>query len=117
MLGKIGTSVVLATALFLGAVRLPAVPCILSNAPTEKACTAGCCKNKSCCETSQRRTGPPVQPLAKAASDQQNIATFALTVPVVAVCDQAAAELFVFPTAECSAHSPPPLALICIRLI
>ena len=33
MLGKIGMSVVFATALFLGAVRLPAAQCILSNAP------------------------------------------------------------------------------------
>jgi hypothetical protein len=116
MLGKIGTSVVVATALFLGAVRLPAVPCILSNAPSEKACAPGCCKNKSCCETSHQRTAPPVQPLAKAGSNQQNIATFAATGPV-AVFDQAATELFVFPSAECSTHSPPPLALICIRLI
>lgn len=116
MLGKIGTSMVVATALFIGAVRLPAVPCILSNAPSEKACAPGCCKNKSCCETSQQRTGPPVQPLAKTGTDQQNIATVAPIVPV-AVFDQATAELFVFSSAEGRAHSQPPFALICIRLI
>jgi hypothetical protein len=116
MLGKIGTSVVIAVSLFLGAVRLPAVPCILSNAPVEKKCTMGCCKYKSCCETSDKRTGPPLQPLAKAGSAHQNIATFASTVPV-AVFDHSATELFVFSSAECGTHSPPPLALICIRLI
>jgi hypothetical protein len=116
MLARISISVMLATGLFLSAVRLPAAPCILSNAPSEKACTMGCCKNKSCCETSQQRTGPPVQPQAKAGSDQQNIATVAPTVPG-AVFAQAAPEFFAFPRANCRTHSPPPLALICIRLI
>ena len=116
MLGKIATSVILATALFLGAVRLPAVPCILSNAPVEKKCMMGCCKYKSCCETSDKRTGPPVQPLEKAGSAHQNIATFAATIPV-AVFDHSPTELFVFSSAEYSGHSPPLLALICIRLI
>jgi hypothetical protein len=116
MLSKIGTSVIVATALFLGAVRLPAAPCILSNAPTEKACNMGCCSYKSCCETSHQRTGPPVQPLAKAGSDQQNIATLASTVAVV-VLNEAAIDSFVFPSVESCAHSPPPLALICIRII
>jgi hypothetical protein len=116
MLGKIGTSVVLATALFLGAVRLPAAPCILTNAPTEKACTMGCCKYKSCCETSDKRTGSPVQPLAKAGSDQQNIASLpAIVAPVIS--RNIAQELFAFSSAEHAAHSPAPLALNCIRLI
>src|SRR2546428_9817073 len=116
MLGKIGTSVILATALFFGAIRLPAAPCILSNAPSEKACAPGCCANKTCCETSHQRTGPPVQPLAKSGSDQQNIAALPPAVAVVVV-NQAATDSSFFPSAEPTAHSPPPLALICIRLI
>jgi hypothetical protein len=116
MLGRISISVMLAAALLLGVVRVPAAPCILSNAPAEKACPMGCCEYKSCCETSQKRTGSPVQPLAQSVSDQQNIATLASTVPVT-VFDQAATELFVFSRAEGSAHSPSPLALSCIRLI
>src|ERR1700730_2931689 len=116
MAGKISVSVMLATALILGAVRLPTAPCILANAPSEKACTPGCCANKSCCETSHQRTGRPVQPLAKSSSDQQNIATLSSTA-AVAVSDQTATELFVFPSVEQGVHSPAPLALICIRLI
>ena len=65
---------------------------------------------------SQKRTGPPVQPLAKSSSHQQNIASLASTVPV-AVFNYAKDESLIFSSAEVSAHSPPPLALICIRLI
>src|SRR2546422_168963 len=86
------------------------------NAKQKNARAQGCWENNSCCETSHKRSGPPVQPLAKAGSDQPNIAILASTVPV-AVFDQVATELFVFLSAECSAHSPPPLTLICIRLI
>ena len=114
MLGKIGISTILAAALALSAVRLPAAPCILSNAPTEKPCAMGCCANKSCCETSDKRTGPSKQPLAKATSNQPNIATLSSNVVLL---HHTATDLFVFSSAEYSAHAPPPLALICIRLI
>src|ERR1700676_481748 len=116
MLSKIGVSLVLAAALLLGAVRLPASPCILSNAPSEKACVSGCCANKSCCETSHQRTGPPAQPLTKAGSDQANIAALPPAAPII-VFKQFAEQSAVFLSAEWTAHSPAPLALICIRLI
>jgi hypothetical protein len=116
MLGKLGTSVTLTAALLLGAVRLPASPCILSNAPSEKACVSGCCANKSCCETSHQRTGPPAQPLTKAGSDQANIAAIPFTAPI-AIFKQFAEESPVFLSADRAAHSLAPLALICIRLI
>ena len=115
MLGKIGISVTIVVALVLGTVRLPAATCILSNAPSEKACTMGCCANKSCCKTSHQRTGLPAQSLAKAGSDQQNIAAMPSIVTVVS--DGPAKDLFVFSSVECGKHSPPPLALSCIRLI
>jgi len=116
MLGKIGISVTIVAALVLGAVRLPAATCILSNAPSEKACTMGCCANKSCCKTSHQRTGLPAQSLAKASSDQQNIATLPAIVTAM-VSSGPVKDLFVFSSAECGKHSPPPLALSCIRLI
>jgi len=116
MLGKIGMSAVLASALFLGTVRLPAAPCILTNAPAEKACTMGCCKYKSCCDTSDKRTGPPVLPLAKTSSTPQNIASLpAIVAPIIS--RDATKELFVVSSELFAAHSPAPLALICIRLI
>jgi hypothetical protein len=57
-----------------------------------------------------------VQLLAKSGSDQQNIATPPSAV-AMAVLNQTAVESPVFSSAEWTAHSPPPLALICIRLI
>jgi hypothetical protein len=116
MVGKIGTSIILAAAFFGASMRLPAASCVFSNAPSEKACAPACCVNKTCCETSQKNTAPPVQPLAKSGSDQQNVATLPATV-AVAVQHQGAIESPVFSSAEWNAHSPPPLALICIRLI
>jgi hypothetical protein len=112
MNSKTSVAVMLAIALVAASMRLPAAACTASTV----ACELGCCANKNCCETSQKKTPPPVQPLAQSVSDQQNIATLASTVPVT-VFDQAATQLFVFSSADCRAHSPPPLALICIRLI
>jgi hypothetical protein len=116
MAGRTALSLLLAMAIVIAPVSLSARPCILINAPSEKACDAACCANKTCCETSSKNTSAPSQPLAKAAADQQNIATLLSAVPV-AVFNYIAEESFFFSSAEGSAHSPPPLALICIRLI
>jgi hypothetical protein len=109
-------AVVLAVALIATPAGISARSCILVNAPTQKACQLACCANKTCCKTSPKNTSPPAQPLAKSGSDQGNIAT--LPSPVaLAVLDYAPAESFVFSGADCAAHSPAPLPLICIRLI
>jgi len=117
MVSRITVSVAVGLALFAAAVRLPAgATCIVTNTSSEKACQPGCCANKACCATSHERTGPPVQPLAKSPSDQQNVATvpavIAFALPV-----QVATESRILSSAECIAHSPPPLALSCICLI
>jgi hypothetical protein len=57
-----------------------------------------------------------VQPPARSSVEQQNIAALA-SIVAVPLPNQPAAEQFVFSSAKCSAHSPPLLALICIRLI
>lgn len=97
-------------------VRLPAATCIVTNASSEKACKPGCCANKACCETSSKHTGPPAQPLAKSSIDQQNVTAISAIAAVTLVMP-AATESHVFSSTECRAHSPRPLALICIRLI
>jgi hypothetical protein len=117
MLSKVPVSVAVGLALFTATVRLPAAPCMVTNTPSQKACQPGCCANKACCETSHERTGPPVQPLTKSGADQQNISAIPTTVEVTLVTPVAATASHVFSSAECIAHSPPPLALICIRLI
>jgi len=117
MLSKISIAMMLATALFVAPMRVSAAACILSNAPSEKMCQPDCCANKACCETSHERTGPSVQPLAKAGSDYKSIATNAPAVAAAPATQLTATKLLVLLSAECVAHSPPPLALICIRLI
>jgi hypothetical protein len=116
MLSRIMISVALAVALVGAPARISARSCILSNAPAQKACPPACCANKTCCETSPKNTSPPAQTLAKSGPDQGNIATLPSPV-VVAVLNYAPAESFVFSSADCAAHSPAPLTLICIRLI
>ena len=116
MFSKITVSVAVGLALCAATVRLPASPCILSNASSPTACQPSCCANKACCETSHERTRPPVQPFAKSGSDQQNIATPPSAV-VVAALNQPATDSFVFSSVGWIAHSPAPLQLICIRLI
>jgi hypothetical protein len=116
MLSRIMISVALAAALAAAPARISARSCILVDSPTQRACQPACCANKNCCKTSHKNTSPPAQPLAKSDSDQGNIAT--LPSPgAVAVLNYAPAESFVFSSADCAAHSPTPLALICIRLI
>src|SRR5437868_3778260 len=117
MLGRAGVSVLAMGALLLGVARLPSAQCILSNTPNEKACSGGCCANKSCCETSDKRTGLATQPLLKANFDQPNIASFPATMLIVAPSNHGAQNLSAFSSAQFLAHTPAPLALICIRLI
>ena len=104
-------------ALMAATVQLPAVTCIVSNTRSEKACTLGCCANKTCCETSSERTGPPIPPLAKTSPDQQNVSAIAAIVGAALATPFATGSLVFRPSTEGRAHSPPPLALICIRLI
>jgi hypothetical protein len=57
-----------------------------------------------------------VQPLAKSPSDQQNVVTTPAAIAFVFPV-QVATESRILSSAECKAHSPPPLALSCICLI
>jgi hypothetical protein len=116
MLKRIMTSVAVAASLVAAPVHLSARVCILSNAPSEKACQSDCCANKTCCATSPKNTAPASQSLAKSASNQTTVATSPSMVASVTLCS--AQEVTpIFSSADCSAHSPPTLVLICIRLI
>jgi hypothetical protein len=116
MLNRIMISVAMAAALLVAPVSISARYCILLNAAAEKACQPGCCANKTCCATSQKNTAQAAQPLAKSGSDQQTIATLPSLVAVAALIP-AAETSSIFSSRDCTAHSPPPLALSCIRLI
>jgi hypothetical protein len=116
MLSRIIISMAMAAALFTAPVGLAARSCILTNAPSQKACQPSCCANKTCCATSPKNTAPPSQPLAKADAGQQLSATcfvIALSLPSCEV----GVEQFWFQAAAPLANSPPRLALFCTFLI
>jgi hypothetical protein len=116
MLNRIIISMAMAAALFTAPMGLAARSCILTNAPSQKACQSGCCANKTCCATSPKNTAPPSQPLAKADSGQQLSATcFAVALPFLNY--ETGAQQFRFQATAPSANSPPRLALLCTFLI
>ncbi|PYK40370.1 MAG: hypothetical protein DME60_08185 [Verrucomicrobia bacterium] len=106
----------MATALFTAPVGLAARSCILTNAPSQKACQSSCCANKTCCAISPKNTAPPSQPLAKADSSQQLKATGFVAALSLPGCE-VGAEQFRFQAIAPSANSPPRLALLCTFLI
>jgi hypothetical protein len=91
--------------------------CILSSAPVQKACQSGCCANKTCCATSTENKSTPSQPLAKADSSYKLDATSVALATAVSAIREFGAQRFLLSNAASEAHSPPTLALICIRLI
>ena len=117
MLSRIMISIAMAAAVVTAPMALSARSCILSSAPAQQACKSGCCANKSCCATSKEHKSNPTHPLGKADSNYKVSAT-CIAVPSAALpSSESAAQLFARYTAASQAHSPPTLALICIRLI
>jgi hypothetical protein len=117
MFNRITVALGLAAALCLAPMRLPAQSCILSNMPSEKACQPGCCANKTCCAVSEENTAPAAQPLAKNDSAAKLTATSPILALAVSPNLAPASPQVASPIVDASAHSPPTLALICIRLI
>ena len=106
----------MATALVTAPVSLTARSCILSSAPAQQACKPACCANKTCCATSSEHKSTPSQPLTKGDSSYKVNAT-PVALPIVPPSPESGAQQIPAFNAKCSAHSPPTLALICIRLI
>jgi len=107
----------MASALFTAPVGLASRSCILSSAPAQQGCKSGCCANKTCCATSAEHKASPTQPLAKADSSYKLNATSVALPTAVSPSREFGAERFLLSNAASGAHSPPTLALICIRLI
>src|SRR6266516_8023882 len=117
MLSRIITSAAMAAVLITAPVSLTARSCILSSAPAQQACKPGSCANKTCCATSSEHKSTPAHPLAKADSSYDvNAASIALPV-IVPPSLEVASQKFLLSNASVGEHSPPTLALICIRLI
>jgi hypothetical protein len=107
----------MAAALFTAPAALTARSCILSSAPAQKACQSSCCTDKTCCVAAPKNTAPLSEPLAKADSGYKVNATFVTLPTAVSPTLEFGAQRFLFSNAASGAHSPPTLALICIRLI
>ena len=97
--------------------QLPAASCILLNAPSQEACKPKCCANKTCCAVSKKSTGPIPPPLVKSSDAGPQLLIGFVAVSVIdSIADTAFALTACGPT-PVRAHSPPPLAASCIRLI
>jgi hypothetical protein len=124
MTGKFSLALLLALAVVLAPLPTFSLGAeIVSGATSGKAIKASCCTRMSCCAKTScckmpaKNGSPIVPPLARRS-------TSANTNPIIA---PTAASIFVaanFPSAQYpktdldfSAHSPPVLALICVRLI
>jgi hypothetical protein len=97
--------------------QLRAASCILSNAPSDKACQMDCCANKSCCAASKKSRSPVSPPLLKSSDAAQQLLIPFVSVPLIDSIAPAASPRQVCVTVPVRAHSPPPLAATCIRLI
>ena len=115
MLVRITISLAMAVALMATPFQVSARSCIVSDTAVNKACQPACCANKTCCATSPKNTAPASQPLAKSVSDQQNVAVSSQS--ALALLSPVAIASSFFPFEDSAAHSPPRLALTCIRLI
>jgi hypothetical protein len=117
MLSKFIASVAMAAALLTAPVGLSARSCILSSAPVQQPCKPGCCANKTCCATSNQHKSSTTQPLAKSDPNYQVSASTGALPTTVPPSFLLAVQVFPRSNVVFGAHSPPTLALICIRLI
>jgi hypothetical protein len=107
----------LALAMSIAPLRLPAAACILSNAPSHQACQPDCCANKTCCAVSKKNTGPVSQTQTQSAAAKQQVIGLVPAAPAIDSNILSFAARPVRTNSPIRAHSPPPLAATCIRLI
>src|SRR6267142_2246818 len=117
MLSRIIVSLSMTAVLFTAPVGLGARSCILSSAPVQQACKPGSCANKTCCATSKQHKSSTTQPLAKSDSNYQVSASTGALPTTIPPSFELGVQLFPRSNVAFGAHSPPTLALICIRLI
>jgi hypothetical protein len=96
---------------------LPAASCVLLNAPAAEACKPNCCANKTCCATSRKTPGPVSPSLFQTGDGKQQQVIGFDSVPVLDSSALVATVVLIRLSAPARAHSPPPLATTCIRLI
>jgi hypothetical protein len=104
-------------AMLVRPLQLPAASCILLNAPSAEGCKPNCCANKTCCAIPRKSTTPISPPLYKSGDVNQLQLIGFVSVPLIDSIAVAASPQPARVTIPVRAHSPPPLAATCIRLI
>jgi hypothetical protein len=104
-------------AMLISPLRLPAASCILSNAPSQEGCASKCCANMTCCAVSPKNAGPVSQPLLQDSVAKLQVLGLFATPLIGSQIQPFAFARMVSASAPVRAHSPPPLAATCIRLI
>jgi hypothetical protein len=114
---KTAILIVVVLAMLVRPLQLPAASCILSNAPSPEGCRPNCCANKSCCAVSKKNAQPFSPPLYKSSDVNQQVVIAFVSVPLIDSIAVADSPQPVCVSVPVRAHSPPPLATTCIRLI
>jgi hypothetical protein len=104
-------------AMLVRPMQLPAASCILSNAPSQEGCKMDCCANKTCCAISKKNRGPVSQPLVQNGAAKEQVLGLNTAPAISSHVQPFAAGPIVCGTVPVRAHSLPPLAATCIRLI
>jgi hypothetical protein len=102
-------------ALLVMPIQLPAASCIFSKSPSHEACKSKCCADMICCAVSEKNNAPASHPLYQGDVSKQVIAF--VSVPIISTQVLVRAPELIGAIAPLRAHSPPPLAANCIRLI
>lgn len=116
-MARITTMILVAAAVFITPLRLPAASCVFSNAPSSQPCKAHCCANMTCCAVSHENTGPISQPLASSDHGNQLFAQPFAFSSVAVITPDFEIQFHTSLRASEVSHSPAPLALSCIQLI
>lgn len=113
---KLTLTVIVLTALFASAIRLPASACVATSVPMGKACQ-GCCANKTCCADSQKIKSLPSIPAAKDATANQQLLAIQATNGFGVVVELPCVERTYSVPAETIICTQPQLAVLCSFLI
>jgi hypothetical protein len=109
--------VILATAVFTGAVRLPASVCPVADATIGKACHQGCCANMKCCADSKKNHGLPSAPAVKDSGANQQLVALPISNRRVLSAEMPLFERAEFVGVKSLDCSRPQLAVLCSFLI
>jgi hypothetical protein len=112
MLGKLALVCSIGVALLQAPMAAPTARCCSHPDSQQASYSDGCCAAMACCVISDGTAEKPITPVAN------ELSAFPAPVCLVSLIDfPASPSVARFAKAQPVAHSPPPLALLCTRLI